>query len=348
MRILVTGGCGFIGSNFILQTIKNTSNNVINIDKLTYAGNKSNLNKLNNNTNYSFIKGDICDFKLISNTINQFKPDAIIHFAAESHVDRSIENPLSFVTTNIMGTTIMLQASLTFWQKENRSLRFIHVSTDEVFGSLESNGFFNESTPYDPSSPYSASKAGSDHLVRAWQKTYNFPSIVTNCSNNYGPFQFPEKLIPLMIANCLDEKPLPIYGDGKNIRDWLYVEDHCNALSIVLKHGKIGETYNIGGSNEIQNIHIVQTICEILDKLKPRNNNKSYSELIKFVTDRPGHDFRYAIDSSKIKDDLGWSATETFETGIKKTIKWYLDNEPWWRNIQKGKYSQERLGLKIV
>jgi dTDP-glucose 4,6-dehydratase len=347
MKILVTGGCGFIGSNFILQQIK-SSNQVLNIDKLTYAGNLENLKSIKNDSNYNFVNGDICDINFVASSINSFCPDVIIHFAAESHVDRSIEKPLDFVDTNINGTAILLQCAMEFWETTNSDLRFIHISTDEVFGSLGSKGFFNESTPYKPSSPYSASKASSDFLVRAWNKTFGFPAIITNCSNNYGPYQFPEKLIPLMIANCIDEKPLPVYGKGDNIRDWLFVTDHCEAINVVLKKGIIGQTYNIGGNNEIKNILIVQTICKTLDRLKPRSNNRSYSELITFVMDRPGHDFRYAIDSSKIKNELGWSAKETFETGIKKTIVWYLDNEKWWRNIQKGIYSQERLGLKVV
>lgn len=367
MKILVTGGSGFIGSNFVLQQIQSTENTILNLDKLTYAGNPENLASIEDDVRYSFVKGDICDAELVTETISQFQPDAIVHFAAESHVDRSIDGPMEFVNTNVIGTATILDASLKYCEdthllpeggQERKSLfdksprdikdkfRFLHVSTDEVFGSLGDDGFFTESTPYDPSSPYSASKAGSDHLVRAWQRTYGFPALITNCSNNYGPYQFPEKLIPLMIANCVDEKPLPVYGEGLNVRDWLFVADHCDAIYTVLQNGVIGETYNIGGNNEIKNIDIVNTICTILDELKPRSGRKSYLELITYVKDRPGHDFRYAIDATKIKNDLGWSPKETFETGIRKTIQWYLDNESWWRNIQDGTYNQERLGIK--
>ena len=345
MKILVTGGCGFIGSNYVLKQVKR-NNPVLNLDKLTYAGNMENLSSIIDDPNYSFVHGDICDLESVSNTINQFQPDAIVHFAAESHVDRSIDEPMSFANTNIIGTTTLLQAALKYREIKKNDFRFLHVSTDEVFGSLGENGFFTESTPYDPSSPYSASKAGSDHLVRAWQRTYGFPGLITNCSNNYGPYQFPEKLIPLMIANCLDGNPLPVYGKGDNIRDWLYVKDHCNAIDTVLRQGQIGETYNIGGNTEIRNIDIVKSICSILDELRPRSNGDHYQNLITYVKDRPGHDYRYAIDASKMKNDLGWKPKETFETGIRKTIKWYLDNEAWWRRIQNGTYNQERLGLK--
>jgi len=345
MKILVTGGCGFIGSNYILSQIK--QNHILNVDKLTYAGNIENLSSIANNSNYSFLEGDICDLEFISGAIEKFKPDKIVHFAAESHVDRSIDGPMTFVNTNILGTAVILSASLNYWNKyENQNdFRFLHISTDEVYGSLGPTGFFKENTPYDPSSPYSASKASSDHLVRAWNRTYQFPALITNCSNNYGPFQFPEKLIPLMIANCLDEQPLPIYGKGNNIRDWLYVEDHCKAISSVLQNGKIGETYNIGGNNEIQNLEIVNLICSTLDELKPRKSGESYKQLITFVVDRPGHDFRYAIDATKIKNNLKWEPVENFESGIIKTINWYLDNEDWWRKIQKVNYDQKRLGL---
>jgi dTDP-glucose 4,6-dehydratase len=351
MKILVTGGCGFIGSNFVHQQINNTDNTILNFDNLTYAGNPDNLASIAQNPRYSFVQGDICDTALVSETISQFQPDAIVHFAAESHVDRSIDGPMDFVNTNILGTAALLNATREYLEvrsqkSDSDEFRFLHVSTDEVYGSLGDEGFFTESTAYDPSSPYSASKAGSDHLVRAWHRTYGFPALITNCSNNYGPYQFPEKLIPLMIANCVDEKPLPVYGEGLNVRDWLFVEDHCDAIYEVLQHGKIGDTYNIGGHNEIRNIDIVNTICSILDELKPRSNKKSYSELITYVTDRPGHDFRYAIDASKIKNDLGWTPKETFETGIRKTIQWYLDHEDWWRKIQDGTYNQERLGSR--
>ncbi len=347
MKILVTGGCGFIGSNFIIKQIHN-SHSILNIDKLTYAGNPDNLSIINNNNNYTFVKGDISNFSLINQTLNDFQPNAIVNFAAESHVDRSIDSPMDFVNTNIVGTATLLNSCLSFWKKNNKpsDFRFLHISTDEVFGSLDNSGFFTEETHYNPSSPYSASKAASDHLVRAWVQTYNFPALITNCSNNYGPYQFPEKLIPLIIANCVDEKPLPVYGEGTNIRDWLYVEDHCEAIDSVLKNGTFGETYNIGGNNEIKNIDIVKSICKILDKLHPRKERKSYSELITFVPDRPGHDFRYAIDATKIKEKLGWSPKENFNSGIEKTVIWYLDNEKWWRAIQEKTYRQERLGLR--
>jgi dTDP-glucose 4,6-dehydratase len=333
------------------QQINNTDNTILNFDKLTYAGNPDNLASIAQNSRYSFVQGDICDTALVSEAISQFQPDAIVHFAAESHVDRSIDGPMDFVNTNILGTATLLNVAKEYLEvrsqkSDSDEFKFLHVSTDEVYGSLGDEGFFTESTAYDPSSPYSASKAGSDHLVRAWHRTYGFPALITNCSNNYGPYQFPEKLIPLMIANCVDEKQLPVYGEGLNVRDWLFVEDHCNAIYEVLQHGDIGETYNIGGHNEIRNIDIVNTICSILDELKPRSNKKSYSELITYVTDRPGHDFRYAIDASKIKNDLGWTPKETFETGIRKTIQWYLDHEDWWRKIQDGTYNQERLGSR--
>ena len=345
MNIFITGGCGFIGSNFILNQIEK-NHTILNFDKLTYAGNKENLSSLKNNSNYQFVNGDICDHELVEKAINKFKPNVIVHFAAESHVDRSIDNPIEFVNTNILSTSILLNVALNYWkERKDISFRFIHISTDEVFGSLGTNGYFTEQTSYDPSSPYSASKAGSDHLVRAWHRTYNFPAIITNCSNNYGPYQFPEKLIPLMIANCLDSKPLPIYGDGLNIRDWLYVKDHCRAINSVIVNGEVGETYNIGGNNEITNIDIVKKICEVLDKLHPMKNKKSYHSLISYVPDRPGHDFRYAINATKIKKEIGWVPLESFESGINKTVEWYLKNENWWRKIQTGSYSQQRLGL---
>ena len=349
MKIIVTGGCGFIGSNFILNQSFSTDNQILNLDKLTYAANLENLHSIYGNPNYVFIEGDICDIKLVTNTILDFEPDAIVHFAAESHVDRSIDGPMKFVQTNVIGTATILNASLKYLENQSNNkknnFRFLHVSTDEVFGSLGDDGFFTESTPYDPSSPYSASKASSDHFVRVWTRTYGLPTLITNCSNNYGPYQFPEKLIPLMIANCLDEKSLPVYGSGLNVRDWLYVQDHCEAIYDVLQNGKISETYNIGGNNEITNIDIVNTICTTLDEFKPRKNGESYSELITYVADRPGHDFRYAIDAAKIEKELNWSPKETFETGIRKTIQWYLDNEKWWRKIQDGTYNQERLGM---
>ena len=349
MKILVTGGCGFIGSNFVIEQIQNTDNQILNIDKLTYAGNLKNLQSVNLHQNYQFVEGDICDGKLVYDSLNNFHPDAIVHFAAESHVDRSIDSPMTFMETNVIGTATLLNVSKSYLETRGQSstktnLRFLHVSTDEVFGSLEGKGGFTEDTPYNPSSPYSASKASSDHIARSWYRTYGFPILITNCSNNFGPFQFPEKLIPLMIANCLNEKPLPVYGKGLNIRDWLFVKDHCDAIYSVLQYGTIGETYNIGGNNAMKNIDIVKTICSIFDELKPRSNGNSYSELINYVSDRPGHDFRYAIDASKINKELGWSPAETFETGIQKTIEWYLNNKNWWRDIQNATYNQERLG----
>tara|TARA_Y100000590_G_scaffold358486_1_gene413859 strand:- start:1049 stop:2089 length:1041 start_codon:yes stop_codon:yes gene_type:complete len=345
MKILVTGGCGFIGSNFIIRSLA-ANNKILNIDKLTYAGNPDNLRLIENPANYKDIICDICDFDLLFQSIMSFKPDAVLHFAAESHVDRSIDSPMEFVNTNILGTTTLLKACQKYLDKsKNDKFRFIHISTDEVYGSLDNKGLFTENTPYAPNSPYSASKASSNHLVRAWYKTYGLPSIITNCSNNYGPYQFPEKLIPLIIANCMDQKPLPVYGDGTNIRDWIFVGDHCSAINKLLIGGDIGETYNIGGNNEIKNIDIVKHICSILDELKPIKN-KSYKDLISFVQDRPGHDYRYAMDTSKIMNEIGWIPKETFETGIRKTIQWYLDNEYWWRKIQNENYNQERLGNK--
>jgi len=345
-RIIVTGGCGFIGSNFIINQLNKTNNKVLNLDKLTYAGNLDNLKSLISHKNYSFVEGDIADYEFIMSIFNNFLPDTIINFAAETHVDRSIDNPNAFINTNVLGTLNLLQASLNYF-KLNSTFKFIQISTDEVFGSLNIDQKpFIELSPYSPSSPYSASKASSDHLVSSWNKTYGLPTIISNCSNNYGPLQFTEKLIPLIIANCMDQKTLPIYGDGSNLRDWLFVEDHCEAISLIIENGKIGDSYNIGGDNEIKNIDIVIKICSILDELKPRKNKSSYKDLITFVEDRPGHDFRYAIDSSKIKAELNWKPVESFETGIFKTIEWYLDNEPWWRKIQKKHYNQQRLGLR--
>ena len=345
MRIFVTGGCGFIGSNFIIQQITKEKNTILNYDKLTYAGNPSNLSSVKSNHRYEFVNGDVTDFKALKSVIFYFEPDVIINFAAESHVDRSIENPMAFVESNIVGTATLLNISTLFYNsKPLNGFRFYQISTDEVFGSLGKSGFFTENSLYKPNSPYSASKASSDHLTRAWGHTYGLPTLITNCSNNYGPYQFPEKLIPLIIANCIDNKPLPIYGDGSNIRDWLYVSDHCSAIYSVLKKSEPHKTYNIGGNTEKTNLEIVNEICKILDKILPRNKSKSYSELITFVEDRPAHDFRYAIDSTKIKDDIGWSPKETFQTGIKKTVNWYIENQKWWRKIQKNKYNQERLG----
>lgn len=345
MRIVVTGGLGFIGSNFIINQIKKTDNHILNIDKITYAGNIKNLSEIERNKNYSFLKSDICSKNIIEKAFDEFRPDYIINFAAESHVDRSIENPMEFVETNVLGTVNLLQCSTDYYRKvNNKKFRFLHVSTDEVFGSLGSTGYFTENNPYDPSSPYSASKAASDHFVRAWNRTFNLPTIITNCSNNYGPRQFPEKLIPLMIINCLNQAPLPVYGSGENIRDWLYVNDHCDAIYEVLKKGHIGQTYNIGGDNEITNLDIVNKICLIMDEEKPLGSGKSYSNLIEFVEDRPGHDFRYAIDASKIKNELNWHPSENFESGLKKTISWYLNNKEWINDLEE-KYKQSRLGL---
>ena len=339
MKIFVTGGSGFIGSNYILKQILSNDNIVLNIDKLTYAGNSNNLANIVNHPNYTFVHGDICDMECVSALISQFQPNIIVHFAAESHVDRSIENPLKFINTNVMGTATLLKSALHYLKDLNNNFRFVHISTDEVFGSLTSKGLFDEDTAYNPSSPYSASKAGADHLVKAWIKSYDFPAIITNCSNNYGPYQFPEKLIPLMITNCLGGKKLPIYGDGKNIRDWLYVNDHCDAIDAVIEHGQLGETYNIGGGNEIENLKLVDKICTLLDEFIPRSSDKSYRELITFVKDRPGHDYRYAIDSSKIKNELGWAPKEDFGSGLQKTIEWYINNKDWWQHIQNINYN---------
>ena len=347
---IVTGGSGFIGTNFIrFMLVNGFAERIINLDKLTYAGNPQNLLEYDNDKRYAFAQGDICDQELVQELFILHKPDVVVNFAAESHVDRSIDGPGDFVKTNISGTYVLLQEALRYYRSLNNDqqsrFRFHHISTDEVFGSLEEDGFFTEETSYDPSSPYSASKAASDHLVRAWQRTYGLPVIISNCSNNYGPYQFPEKLIPLMIINCLNEKPLHVYGTGENIRDWLFVDDHCDAIHTIIEKGEIDETYNIGGNNEIQNIDIVKTICNLLDNIRPSENLKSYKELITFVKDRPGHDFRYAIDSSKLQNKLGWTPKETFEMGIRKTIDWYLDNKTWWQDIQNNTYQQERLGV---
>ena len=346
----VTGGCGFIGANFIQYLLKKTKpKSVINLDKLTYAGNQKNLADFEQDPRYIFVHGDICDAELVSRLFTEYQPNYIVNFAAESHVDRSIDGPAEFIQTNIVGTSVLLQEALKYYStlkgKESERFRFHHVSTDEVFGSLSESGFFTEETPYDPSSPYSASKASSDHLVRAWHRTFDLPVLISNCSNNYGPYQFPEKLIPLMILNCLEEKPLPVYGTGENIRDWLYVEDHCDAIYTILQKGTIGETYNVGGNNEIKNIQIVEVICDVLNDIHPAGSGKSYHELITFVKDRPGHDFRYAIDASKLKKEIGWEPKESFNTGIQKTIEWYLKNEEWWKTIQENTYKQERLGI---
>ncbi len=344
--ILVTGGCGFIGSNFIYHLVeKDKPIHIVNLDKLTYAGNTQNLNDIPD-TVHTLVEGDICDPNLVESLFNTHRFDSVVHFAAESHVDRSIDGPAEFIQTNVVGTLNLLEKSRAYCNStDNKDFRFLHVSTDEVYGSLGDNGKFLETTPYDPSSPYSASKAGSDHLVRAWHRTFGLPVLITNCSNNYGPHQFPEKLIPLMIINCLHGKPLPVYGKGENVRDWLFVRDHCEAILTVLRKGKVGETYNIGGNNEIKNIDVVQIVCAVLDEILPRDNGIVYSELIHYVTDRPGHDFRYAIDATKIEKELGWSPMESFETGVRKTIQWYLDNRTWWKSIQDNTYRQERLGV---
>ena len=353
-RVIVTGGAGFIGANYLHTLFADPSftGKILNIDKLTYAGNLESLQDLEakyGNSRYFFEQADICDAPKMKEITHQFQPDTIFHFAAESHVDRSIDGPMEFVQTNLVGTATLLNSALEYYrtldEEAKKRFRFHNVSTDEVFGSLGENGMFTEETPYDPSSPYSASKAGSDHLVRAWQRTFGLPITISNCSNNYGPYQFPEKLIPLMILNCLAHQPLPVYGKGINVRDWLFVTDHCEAINIIIRKGKIGETYNIGGHNEMKNIDIVTTICKILDEMEPSKKLKSYTELITFVQDRPGHDLRYAIDATKIEKELGWKPAETFATGIRKTVAWYLENKQWWQNIQNNKYRQERLGI---
>ncbi|ENX25431.1 dTDP-glucose 4,6-dehydratase [Acinetobacter sp. CIP 102136] len=350
MKILVTGGAGFIGSAVIRHIIQNTNNQVLNIDKLTYAGNLESLTEIDQHPNYKFKQIDICNTEQITAAIDAFRPDAIMHLAAESHVDRSIDGPAAFIQTNIVGTYTLLEAARKYWMgldaEAQQNFRFHHISTDEVYGDLEgTTDLFTETTSYAPSSPYSASKASSDHLVRAWHRTYGLPVIVTNCSNNYGPYHFPEKLIPLVILNALDAKPLPVYGNGQQIRDWLFVEDHARALYKVVTEGVVGETYNIGGHNEKQNIEVVKTICKILDELKPQANGQAYESLITFVKDRPGHDLRYAIDATKIQNELGWTPTETFETGIRKTVEWYLNNLDWCHRVQDGSYQRERLGV---
>ena len=352
MKILVTGGAGFIGSAVIRHIIQNTNNHVLNIDKLTYAGNLESLKEIDQYPNYEFKQIDICDTEQITAAIDAFQPNAIMHLAAESHVDRSIDGPAAFIQTNIVGTYTLLEAARKYWMgldaEAQQNFRFHHISTDEVYGDLEgTTDLFTETTSYAPSSPYSASKASSDHLVRAWYRTYGLPVIVTNCSNNYGPYHFPEKLIPLVILNALDAKPLPVYGNGQQIRDWLFVEDHARALYKVVTEGVVGETYNIGGHNEKQNIEVVKTICKILDELKPQANCQAYESLITFVKDRPGHDLRYAIDATKIQNELGWTPMETFETGIRKTVEWYLNNLDWCRRVQDGSYQRERLGVSL-
>jgi dTDP-glucose 4,6-dehydratase len=350
-KILVTGGAGFIGSAVIRHIINETNDSVVNVDKLTYAGNLSSLDPVSSNDRYAFEQVDICDSKALHRVFEQYQPDLIMHLAAESHVDRSIDGPAAFIETNIVGTYNLLEVARSYYQSldgaKQANFKFHHISTDEVFGDLEgTDDLFTEQTSYAPSSPYSASKASSDHLVRAWQRTFNLPTLVTNCSNNYGPYHFPEKLIPLMILNALEGKPLPVYGDGQQIRDWLFVEDHARALYLVLKEGKVGETYNIGGHNEMSNLQVVENICTLLEELVPQRPSgvESYQDLITFVTDRPGHDVRYAIDASKIFNELGWKPLETFESGLKKTVTWYLENQHWWQSVLDGSYSLERLG----
>lgn len=347
--ILVTGGAGFIGSNLVHYLLEKDDITVINLDKLTYAGNTESLQDVIDNERHIFVHGDVGDRELLNSLLIKYEPSAVMHLAAESHVDRSIDGPGEFIETNVVGTFQLLEAARSYWNNldtlEQQNFRFIHISTDEVYGSLSAQGYFTEESRYQPNSPYSASKAASDHLVRAYFHTYGLPTIITNCSNNYGPRQFPEKLIPLMILNALEDKQLPIYGSGQNVRDWLYVEDHCRALYSVLVSGRPGEVYNIGGNNEKTNLEVVNTICCQLDEIRPRADKRSHKEQIVFVKDRPGHDLRYAIDASKIKNELGWEPLEDFNSGLRKTIQWYLDNPQWCKNVQDGSYQRERLGL---
>ncbi|MEQ6331412.1 dTDP-glucose 4,6-dehydratase [Pseudomonas chengduensis] len=351
MRILITGGAGFIGSALIRHLIQSTEHEVLNLDKLTYAGNLESLAPVDDNPRYRFVQADIADSPVVAQTLAEFQPDAIMHLAAESHVDRSIDGPAAFIQTNIVGTYSLLESTRAYWlglsAERKAAFRFHHISTDEVYGDLHGvDDLFTETTPYAPSSPYSASKAASDHLVRAWQRTYGLPVLITNCSNNYGPYHFPEKLIPLMILNALAGKPLPVYGNGQQVRDWLYVEDHARALLKVVSEGQVGETYNIGGHNEQKNLDVVRAICALLEELAPQKpaGIARYEDLITYVQDRPGHDLRYAIDASKIERELGWVPQETFETGLRKTVQWYLDNLDWCRRVQDGSYQGQRLG----
>ncbi|MCE1237730.1 MAG: dTDP-glucose 4,6-dehydratase [Hyphomicrobiales bacterium] len=349
MRILVTGGAGFIGSALTRHLIAESEHEVLVYDKLTYAGRLSSLASVASSPRFGFVRGDVCDREAVGRAIAEFRPDVVTHLAAESHVDRSIDGPAAFIETNLVGTFVMLEAALAHWRgldaAARAAFRFHHISTDEVFGSLGPTGHFTETTPYDPRSPYSASKAGSDHLVSAWGHTYGLPVLITNCSNNYGPHHFPEKLIPLMVVKCLAGETLPVYGKGDNVRDWLYVEDHVRALRRVFEAGRPGETYAIGGSSERTNLGVVETVCDVLDRLKPRADGASYRTQIGFVADRPGHDRRYAIDASKIRRELGWAPRETFETGIEKTVAWYLANRDWWGEILAGGEADARLGL---
>jgi len=346
MRIIVTGGAGFIGSAVVRHLVGTVGAEVLNIDKLTYAGTLTSVEPVSSSPSYRFLKADIADRAAMNQAFESFKPDRVMHLAAESHVDRSITGAADFIQTNIVGTFTLLEAARAYWSglsgAAKAGFRFLHVSTDEVYGSLGEEGAFRETTPYDPSSPYSASKAGSDHLAVAWHRTYGLPVVVSNCSNNYGPYHFPEKLIPLNILNALEGRELPVYGDGSNIRDWLYVEDHARALDLIAAKGRPGEKYNVGGRNERRNIDVVRRICALMDQLRPKNY--PHEQLIRFVTDRPGHDRRYAIDASKLEAELGWKALETFDSGIEKTLLWYLDNEDWWRPLRGGVYGGERLG----
>ena len=347
--IFVTGGAGFIGSAVVRQLIAETDATVVNVDKLTYAGNLESLREIAGDPRHRFEQVDICDAQAVAKLFKTYQPDAIVHLAAESHVDRSIEGPAEFINTNIIGTYTLLEAARSYWsgldETAKAAFRFHHVSTDEVYGSLDETGLFTEQTAYQPNSPYSASKASSDHLVRAWHHTYGLPVVTTNCSNNYGPYQFPEKLIPLMVLNALEGKPLPVYGRGDNVRDWLYVDDHARALRLVLAQGTPGEVYNIGGHNEKTNLEVVKTLCATLDELVPDSKHRPHENLITFVDDRPGHDQRYAIDADKIERELGWTPAETFETGLRKTVQWYLDNLDWCGRVQDGSYQRQRLGL---
>ncbi len=348
-RIIVTGGAGFIGCNLVRHLIEETAYEVVNLDKLTYAGNLESLADVASSPRYKFAQVDIADAKAVGEVFVRFRPDAVMHLAAESHVDRSIDGPAAFIQTNLVGTFTLLEATREYWSalpgERRDKFRFLHVSTDEVYGSLSSTDpAFTESTRYDPHSPYSASKAGSDHLVRSWHDTYGLPVLVTNCSNNYGPYQFPEKLVPTVILKCLRCEPVPVYGRGENVRDWVYVRDHASALVAVLERGRPGQTYNIGGNNEQRNIDLVRLLCRLLDELQPRPGGRSYAELITFVQDRPGHDLRYAIDSTKARRELGWTPKQDHESGFRDTVKWYLDNEAWWENILSGGYRMERIG----